>query len=740
MVYFLLERKGTIMYALVLIEYAVKSLDKTFIYKIPEHLLNKLVIGMKVLVPFGKNEINGFVLNITNTLEDNYEIKKIINIIDEELVVSSELLKIAEYLENSTLCTKITALETMLPTSLKVRGKNTNYNSYDAYIVLNKDKSFIENYINTNKLGKTQKEVLMSLLSTPKLLKNSFNPSTIKSLILKDLIVVESIQKYRINEETNTFKNFQLTHEQSIACTSVIENINTYNTFLLYGVTGSGKTEVYINLITEVLKQNKTAILLVPEISLTAQITRRFYNRFGSNVAIFHSALSVGEKNDEYLKILRGEVSIVIGTRSAIFAPLKNLGIIIIDEEHSSTYKQDNNPRYNALDIAAFRCKLNNIPLILGSATPTLESKSRADKGVFKLLTLKSRVGSAKLPLIHIVNMEEEMKKHNMIFSELLTKKIEERLNLNEQVILLLNRRGYSTFINCSNCGFTYKCPNCDISLTYHKTNNNLICHYCGFLIKKANLCPKCNEESLNYYGLGTEKLEEYINKTFKNAKVIRMDQDTTSKKGSHEKIIKSFMNEEYNILLGTQMISKGLDFPKVSLVGVINADTSLNIPDFRSNENTFSLLNQVAGRSGRSDILGEVVIQTFNPDNYIMKCVLNNNYDAFYNYEMNIRRRLKYPPYYYLVSLKVIGKVYESCLEEATKVKHYLNRFLNDETIVLGPTTAAIFKFNNEYRFQIIIKYRFDDKLKQVLKELDNIYIGNKNVRLEIDFNPTRI
>ena len=503
---------------------------------------------------------------------------------------------------------------------------------------------------------------------------------------------------------------------------------------------GSGKTEVYIKWIEKVINMGKTAIMLVPEIGLTTQIAIRFYEAFGSDVAILHSSLSPGERYDEYLKIMAGKVKIVVGTRSAIFAPLKNIGIIIIDEEDSNSYKQDNTPKYHARDIAIYRSQYNNIPLVLGSATPSLESFARAFKNVYKLLKLTKRVGEAKIPKIHIVNMEEEIKKRNTIFSDLLKEKIKEKLLKQEQIILLLNRRGFATFITCSNCGYTYKCPNCDITLTYHKSTNNLICHYCGYQIKKANRCPKCQEESLNYYGLGTEKLEEKIKELSPGIRVVRMDQDTTRNKGMHEKIIKEFKEHKYDLLLGTQMISKGLDFPKVSLVGVINADTTLNIPDYRSSENTFALLNQVAGRAGRSDILGEVIIQTYNPDNFCLKCVKENNYDAFYLQEMFFRKKLKYPPYYYLVSIKIIGKDYEKTLENAKKVKYYLSKNLSKETIILGPTTAAILKYKNEYRMQIIIKYKYDDKLIKVLKELDSLFISIKDNYIDIDLNPLQI
>ncbi len=727
------------MYAKVIIEYSVKSLDKVFVYQIPKHLLDKIKVGMKVIVPFGNQEVVGFVLEIIDNLDDNsFEVKEIKDIKDPELVLNRELLELGKYIKDSTMCSLIAAYQAMLPAGFKVKKSSQTYDKYDEYVsLINKDVAL--EYMSNYPRRTAHAKVINELLKIDRILKKEFNAKAIKELKEEKIINVEKVQKYRINvEEKNVEK--ELTLEQENVYSEIASNLNEFNTYLLHGVTGSGKTEIYIKLIKKVISSNKYAIMLVPEISLTTQIAKRFYESFGSNVAILHSALSNGEKYDEYLKILRGEVKVVVGTRSAVFAPLKDIGIIILDEEDSNSYKQDNNPRYHARDIAIFRAKYHNVPVVLGSATPSLETKARADKGVYKSLTLDKRVGKAIMPNIHIVNMEEEMKKRNLIFSDLLKAKILEKLKRKEQVILLLNRRGFSTFITCSNCGYTYKCPNCDITLTYHKSSNNLICHYCGYQQKKDELCPKCMEKALNYYGLGTEKLEESINSLFPQARVVRMDQDTTRNKGSHEKIINAFKNEEYDILLGTQMISKGLDFPKVTLVGVINADTTLNIPDYRSSENTFSLLSQVAGRSGRSEIPGEVIIQTFNPDNYVLSCVKENDYNKFYHYEMNFRHKLKYPPYYYLVSLKVIGKDYEETLECSKKVKKYLDENLEKELIVLGPTTSSVFKFNNEYRMQIIIKYKKEYNLKKVLKEIDEMLVLNKKMRLEIDFNPLKI
>ena len=725
------------MYANVIIEYGVKALNKTFIYKIPEELKDKIKVGMKVYVPFGKMEVFGFVMEIVNSNDTEYDAKEIIRIDNEELVLSKELMDVGKYLSSITLCTLITAYQTMLPSSLKIKKQEHNYDKFDEYLVLT-DKLKAMEYICKYPRRMAQIKAINNILEVGKLNKKEVSSEIVKALEENGIITIEKVSKYRINKGSDEIVKKTLTEDQERVYKSV--DFNKYDTYLLYGVTGSGKTEVYIKWIEKCISEGKTAIMLVPEIGLTTQIAKRFYEAFGSDVAIFHSSLSEGEKYDEYLKILRGEVHVVVGTRSAIFVPFTNLGIIIIDEEDSSSYKQDNNPRYHVRDMAIYRGKYNNIPVVLGSATPTLESKARADKGVYKLLKLSNRVGNAKLPIIHVIDMEGEMKKRNLIFSEFLQNKIREKLSRKEQVILLLNRRGFSTFITCSNCGYTYKCPSCDITLTFHKSTNNLICHYCGYQKKKDEVCPECHEASLNYYGLGTEKLEEKIKEMYPDARVVRMDQDTTRNKGSHEKIIGEFKEYKYDILLGTQMISKGLDFPKVTLVGVINADASLNIPDYRSSEVTYSLLSQVAGRAGRSEMPGEVIIQTFNPDNYVIECVKSNNYDKFYLQEMNFRKKLRYPPYYYLVGIKVIGKVYEKTIEDARKVKKYLDDNLNKETIVLGPTTASVFRFNNEYRMQIIIKYKFDDKLMATLKDLDNIFSGNKDNYLEIDFNPLRI
>lgn len=722
------------MYAEVLIQYGAKVLDKTFTYHIPSNM--NVVVGNKVKVEFAKKQIYGIVINIKNNT-DLENVNEIIEVINPKIHLTNELIELGKYLSKECFCTLIKSYQTMFPTSLKVKNINSNYNKYDEYLELNTSKEKVLEYIDKNKRSKAKIEILKRLLNGETINKSDIK-SAYKGLIDEEIIKIRKVRKFRINTNINTKKEYVLTPEQN----NIIDNVDLLSNkvHLLYGVTGSGKTVIYIDLIKKALKMNKGAIMLVPEISLTTQMVNRLYNSFGSDIAILHSGLSDGEKYDEYTKINDGLVHVVVGTRSAIFAPLNNIGLIIIDEEHSTTYKQETSPRYNAIDIAKWRCNFNNAPLILGSATPSLESYARGEKDVYKLLTLDKRVGNISLPTVKLVDMREEMKKRNMLFSDELKINIINTLNKHEQVMILLNRRGYSTFVSCQSCGYTYKCPHCEITLTYHKNSNNLRCHYCGYTKIFNSICPNCKEDAIRSFGSGTEKIELELKKLFPTARILRMDRDTTIRKGSHEKYIKMIENEEVDIIVGTQMISKGLDFPLISLVGIINADETLNIPDFRSNERTFSLLNQVSGRAGRSGIESNVIIQTFNPDNKLFEFIKNNDYKSFYKYEMNIRKKLKYPPYYYLISLKICSKNYEEASKNASKISTYLTNHISNTSIVLGPSTATMFKLNDIYRFQILIKYRFDDKLHDALNFIDNLYITNKEVYIEIDNNPLSI
>lgn len=705
----------------------IKKLDKTFSYLVPSSLEKDVEIGKRCKVPFGPKILEGFIVGFGNIKHD-YELKEIISIIDKNPVLNSELLELGDYISKKTLSTKINAYQTMLPTALKAKN-NFNINT-KKLIYLKKIKDFTP----SNEKEKILYDLLslsdislkeasdISIYAVTKLVKNGYLEKYEKEVYrLEDNSIVENDCKELTDDQKNVIEKIKL---------------NKFTPYLLHGVTGSGKTEIYIQVIKKVIESGKKVILLVPEISLTPQIVDNFKKRFGSVVAILHSGLSNGEKYDEWRKIEKNEVSIVIGARSAIFAPLSNIGLIVIDEEHSDTYKQENNPMYNAIDIALKRCKYHNCPLILGSATPSIESYTRAKNNIYCLLELKNRIGNN--PFITLVDMKEEIKNKNRIFSSSLKQKIKEKLDKNEQVIILLNRRGYTTITTCSNCGYTHKCPKCDIPLTYHLKTGKMHCHYCNYETNKLYICPSCKSRDINDRGMGTEKLELELISEFENARVVRMDQDTTRNKNAHRKIITDFENHKYDILVGTQMISKGLDFPLVTLVGVINADASLSIPDFRSAERTFQLLNQVSGRSGRSLKKGEVVIQAFNTNHYSLEYACKNDYISFYNKEMSIRKTLKYPPFYNLCLIKIQGANLEKCEDECEKIYAYLKENITDT--ILGPSASSIPRINNIYYYQIIIKYKDTKKIYEHLKFISDRYINNNSVKVSIDFNPNRI
>lgn len=720
-----------------LVELEHVFIDKTFTYKINKEQLPLLKVGMRVVVPFGKQTLEGFVLKIYENKDASLEnkLKEIISIVDTYPILNEELLTLGKYISKTTLCSLMTSYQAMLPKALKAKKKVNMTPKYDTYICINYGM-----YNNDIKFNASQEKILELLKENKKVKKevlNKISVSSVNTLLKKNILLEEKEENYRYNLINEEKIKFNLNEEQQKVYKEIFNFINTNETFLLYGVTGSGKTNVYMKVIEDVIKNNKTAILLVPEISLTPQIIKRFTSYF-SNIAVLHSGLSDGEKYDEWRKINEGKVNIVIGARSAIFAPLKNIGVIIIDEEHSQTYKQENNPRYNAIDIAKERCKYHNCPLILGSATPSLESFARAKKNVYKLLELKNRYNNNTMPKVEIIDMNKEFKKASGYFSNTLIDQIKETLERKEQVILFLNRRGYSSFLTCSSCGYVEKCPNCDISLTYHKSSNMLRCHYCGYATKRKKLCPKCQEEFKDY-GIGTEKVEEELKSLIKDAKIIRMDVDTTTTKNAHSKIINSFLEEKYNILVGTQMIAKGLDFPNVTLVGVLNADIGLNFPDFRSSETTFSLLNQVLGRSGRGNKEGKVLIQTFNPEHYAIAYTKNHDYLGFYNEEMKIRKILKYPPYYYICSIKIISKDYNLASKSSYDVVNYLKQNIKNE-IILGPSVCNVFKLNNNYRFQIIIKYKDVNNILEYLTNIEHHYFNKKDIKIEIDFNPLKL
>ncbi|MEE3951461.1 primosomal protein N' [Peribacillus frigoritolerans] len=569
---------------------------------------------------------------------------------------------------------------------------------------------------------------------------------TVKSLVSKGALAEMDQEIYRDPYENRVFEKsipFTLTAEQTAALKPIQEKIHhdEHDVFLLYGVTGSGKTEVYLQAIASVIEKGKEAIMLVPEISLTPQTVKRFKERFGEQVAVMHSGLSVGEKYDEWRKIHRKEVKVVVGARSAVFAPFENLGLVIIDEEHESSYKQEETPRYHARDVAIERAKSYDCPVILGSATPTLESFARAKKNVYKLLTLSQRMNKNALPAVDIVDMREELRTGNRsMFSELLFTKLKDRLDKGEQTVLMLNKRGHSSFVMCRSCGLVINCPNCDISLTYHRFNDIMKCHYCGFEEGMPSVCPECESEHIRFFGTGTQKVEEELAKILPEARVIRMDVDTTSKKGSHERLLNAFGEGKADILLGTQMIAKGLDFPNITLVGVLSADTMLHLPDFRSSEKTFQLLTQVSGRAGRHQLPGEVVIQTYTPEHYSIELSALQDYDAFYEREMYLRRQSHYPPYYYVVLITVSHEDLMKTVSVTEKITNYLGSRLNRDSVVLGPVASPISRINNRYRYQCLIKYKREPDLNQHLRTLLEHYqkeTAQNHLQISIDLNP---
>lgn len=714
------------MVACVLVELSNKALDKMFDYNVPKELEEKVKIGIRVKVPFGMQKLEGFILSFKD--KSDIELRDIESIVDNDIVLTDDLLKLGKIMKEKTYSSLISCYQTMLPKALKASYK-TNINiKYDNFYKLNN--------VNIN-LTQKMKEVVKLFndkeLIDRKTISNYY--SNVKKLV--DIGLLKEVKKehYRLTYDKVTAEKHKLTDEQEKVYNEFISTED--NVYLLHGVTGSGKTEVYMEIIDYFLKQGKTSIMLVPEISLTPQMVERFTKRFGSVVAALHSALSEGEKYDEWRRIARGEAKIVIGARSALFCPLKNIGVIIIDEEHSDSYIQDDkNPHYSAIDMAIERSKIVKAKVLLGSATPSLESYARGLKKVYHLLTLKNRVNGKTLPVVKIIDMNYGIRTAVGSFSRELINALNEKLEKNEQVILLLNRRGYSRVVTCKNCGFTYKCPNCDIALTYHKSTNNLRCHYCGFATKVDNTCPKCHENDLSSIGVGTEKVEEEMKKIFPNAKVLRMDYDTTTKKGSHKKMLDDFKEHKYDILLGTQIVAKGLDFENVTLVGIINADTSLNIPNYRSSEETFSLISQTAGRCGRADKEGVVYIQTFNKDHYAITYSKKHDYVGFYHEEMNIRRKLKYPPYYYILYIKISGKDNSLVYNESLRIKKSFMKYLKDE-ILLGPSTTGNYKINNIYHYGIIIKYKSDINIKEALDLMNKAYISNNKIKIDIIFNP---
>ncbi|TSB46359.1 primosomal protein N' [Alkalicoccobacillus porphyridii] len=598
-----------------------------------------------------------------------------------------------------------------------------------------------------------QRELLLYLKQQDKALRSQevlsatkTTRANLKALIDKHLVVEWEQETYRDPLQGVEYKQtpaLPLTDEQQQVFTPISESVlnNQSETFLLHGVTGSGKTEIYLQTIEQVLNQGKEAIMLVPEISLTPQIVARFKARFGDEVAVMHSGLSTGEKYDEWRRIHRSEVKVVVGARSAVFAPFSKLGLIIMDEEHEMSYKQEDMPRYHTKEVAIKRANYHQCPVILGSATPSLESYARAKKGVYTLLSLKHRVHNRPMPTVEIVDMREELRAGNRsMFSTSLMEALKTRLERKEQSVLFLNRRGYSTFVMCRDCGYVPQCEHCDISLTYHRSNHSLKCHYCGHEEAMPSVCPECEGEHIRFFGTGTQKVEEELTRVLPEARVIRMDVDTTRTKGAHQKLLDAFGHGEADILLGTQMIAKGLDFPNITLVGVLAADAMLHIPDFRSGERTFQLLEQVSGRAGRHEQPGEVLLQSYTPDHYSIQLVTEHNYEGFFDYEMAQRRTAEYPPYRFMALITVSDPDLPNVIEKSQKIADYLKRTMSKETVVLGPVVSPIARIKDRYRYQCMIKYKNEPRVIEALQQILRHYLRDTtqgNLQISLDMHP---
>ncbi|CAK7021434.1 primosomal protein N' [Tissierella sp.] len=818
-------------YAQIIVNNRASQVDRPYTYIVDDDLKDIVKEGMRVIIPFGKGNklIKGIVVQIIDYWNDEYSLKKVVDVLDDKPLISKELIDLSTWMKEYYLSSYIDAFQPVLPPGdfkevntfvekvedyynkdinedelkiisyLDINGKilledlkknlklpniNKTLNSLENRGIiettidiktkidrklekwvklLQRELSLLEMYDSIGTRAVRQREIIQFLYEVKdisfKELSEKMNTtlSTIKAIEKKGLLKIyeKEVNRDPIKKDISDYKK----HDLSVAQRKVFDRIvrsfnkeNEENKFLIHGVTGSGKTEIYLQLVEEMIKNEKGSIILVPEISLTPQTIDRFVGRFGDLVAVLHSRLSYGERFDQWRRIKEGKVKIVVGARSAVFAPFKKLGLIIIDEEHEATYKSSQNPKYNTVEVAAKRVDIENAFLVMGSATPSLETYYNSLNGNLRLLELQERVNKYALPEVIVVDMREELSNGNKsIFSEELYDSICKNLKNGKQTILFLNRRGFSTFVSCRNCGYVVKCDNCDISMTYHRNMNKLRCHYCGLAINPPNICPVCKSNYIKYFGIGTEKVEELTKELFPNARTARMDMDTTTGKGSHESILEDMKNGKIDILIGTQMISKGLDFENVTLVGIIAADTTLNLPDFRSPERAFQLVTQVAGRAGRGDYNGKVILQTYNPEHYSIQFSKEHDYKSFYNTEISLRQEFLYPPFLDLISLLIYGEnnnkvasiakaVYNLLVEESKWIEREI---LNNH--IIGPYPAPLEKIKNNFRWQILIKSKKEDinSLKTLLKRvcIDNKYkLKIDDVKFSIDIDPNSI
>ena len=741
------------MYAKVIVDITHEKLDKVFEYRIPLCLEGVLKVGSEVVVPFGKGNraTNGYVVDICDSCEyDCDKVKEILQIAKKKVAIEGKMVALAAWMKEHYGGTMIQALKTVLPIK---KEENAKIKRYVRLILEQKEaEAKLDEYLN-KKNQKARARVLAALLDNEVLeyefviKKLNVTRTVLSALEDQGVIRIESEQVFRnpIKHREQVWQEINYTEEQQQAIdvfrADYLQGLK--KTYLLYGVTGSGKTEVYMEMIARVIRDGKQAIVLIPEIALTYQTVMRFYKRFGDRISILNSRMSNGERYDQMMRAKSGAIDVMIGPRSALFTPFPNLGLIVIDEEHEPTYKSEQIPRYHARETAIARARLEGASVVLGSATPSLEAFYRANNGEYEMLTLRNRSKMQQLPDVHVVDLREELKAGNRsIISKKLHELIEDRLAKKQQVMLFINRRGYAGFVSCRSCGHVVKCSHCDVSLTSHR-GGKLVCHYCGYEEPEVKTCPSCGSKHVGGFKAGTQQIEELLKKEFPSARVLRMDMDTTKEKDGHEKILEQFASEEADILVGTQMIVKGHDFPNVTLVGILAADLSLYADDYRAGERTFQLLTQAAGRAGRGRELGEVVIQTYSPEHYSVERAAHQDYEGFYEAEISYRSMMGYPPVEQLMAILVSGKDEELLATAATYIKNYAERVNKKNVTIIGPTSPSVSKVNDVYRKVLYLKhaeYGVLIDMKDKLERYIEINPGFQNLRIQFDFNPIKI
>lgn len=740
------------MYAKVIVDITHEKLDKVFEYRIPSEIEGVLKVGMEVVVPFGKGnrETNGYVIGVADTCEyDEEKIKPIMRLAEKRMAIEGKLVALAAWMKEHYGGTMIQSLKTVLPIKKEEQQKVKRY----VRLILSQEqgREKLEEYLKKNQRARVR--VLAALLDNGVLeydfliKKLNVSRDVLRALEDQGVAQIESEHVFRnpIKEREQEWQPVEYTEEQQNAIDKFREDYlkDEHKTYLLYGVTGSGKTEVYMEMIARVIRDGKQAIVLIPEIALTYQTVMRFYKRFGNRISILNSRMSNGERYDQMMRAKEGGIDVMIGPRSALFTPFPNLGLIVIDEEHEPTYKSEQIPRYHVRETAIARARFEKASVVLGSATPSLEAFYRAEQGEYEMLTLRERSQKQLLPQVYTVDLREELKTGNRsIISEKLHELIEDRLEKGQQTMLFINRRGYAGFIACRSCGYVVKCPHCDVSMTSHR-GGQLVCHYCGYEVREHDACPECGSKHIGGFRAGTQQIEEVVKREFPQARVLRMDMDTTKEKDGHEKILETFANEEADILIGTQMIVKGHDFPNVTLVGILAADLSLYADDYRASERTFQLLTQAAGRAGRGREKGEVVIQTYSPEHYAIQTSATQDYEAFYEEEIAYRKLMGYPPAEELLAVLLTGED-EKLLETAcTYLKAFAERVNRYQAGIVGPASPYVGKVNNIYRRVLYFKharYEVLTGLKDKLEEYIEVNSGFAKLRIQFDFNPMNI